>query len=122
MYYTYIYIYHTYVYIYIIYIYRIYIDIIYIYIYISCLYIYMYACYIYIDIDVKYPLQINDIQPSHQRSRQRSFSVIKACGLSVARLQTALRMDPLKAHGTRGAWGDFSREASTCLERAWNVL
>jgi hypothetical protein len=86
------------------------------------LYIYICMLAIYIDIDVKYPLKINDIQPSHQRSRQRSFSVIKACGLSVARLQTALRMDPLKAHGTRGAWGDFSREASTCLERAWNVL
>lgn len=34
------------------------------------------------------------------------FSVIKACGLSVARLQTALRMDPLKAalHEMRENW------------------
>ena len=118
----YIYIYISYICIYI-YIYHMYIYRI--YIYISCLYIYicMHAIYIYIYIDVKYPLQINDIKPSHQRSRQRSLQ--RHQGLRPVGGASADCAEDGPVEGARHPWvarKDFSREIDirnvlgTCFE------
>ena len=86
----------------------------------------MYACYaIYIDIDVKYPLQINDIQPSHQRSRQRSLQ--RHQGLWPVGGASADCAEDGPVEGARHPWSlgrFFSRGIDvlgTCLERALNM-
>lgn len=87
------------------------------------MFIYMYACYIYIHIDVKYPLQINDIKPSHQRSRQRSLQ--RHQGLRPVGGASADCAEDGPVEGARHPWvarKDFSREIDirnvlgTCFE------